>query len=154
MELYKRLPNELQQIIKYYTLCCPHKSLAFENKRTYTSYLTDTNFHTEYDEVVVCCNLNELYNNNPRIHAFGIWDNAYAYYIWGIHTHQICKEVNRSLLWYYFNLLSKEEYVEFINSNMTLSTRKRLCRTIFKKRFCKLSLTELKTLRSWIYHNV
>jgi len=37
MEIYVRLPEELQRIITWYALCSPHKqSLVFENQRQFS----------------------------------------------------------------------------------------------------------------------
>jgi hypothetical protein len=146
MELYKRLPNELQQIIKYYTLCSPHKqSLAIKNERVYNRLL--------YDDVNIldCFITDDGEEDDYRvIITFG--DMAHYYFTHeNIYDENTTRYIqNHRLLWYYYNHLTREVCIDFINSNMTISTRDMLCSDL-NKRFCDLNRIELNAFKYYIY---
>jgi hypothetical protein len=64
MDVYTRLPNELQTMIKYYALYSPHKkSLVLEHNRTWR-----VDIDVEEGKEVITCN-NRL---KDRVTMFGV----------------------------------------------------------------------------------
>jgi hypothetical protein len=143
MELYKRLPNELQQIIKYYVLCSPHKqSLSLEHKRTWRM-----DIDVEEGKEIITCN-NRL---KDRVTMFGVWEHAYFE---ADETKNIIRSWSRRLLWYYYTRLSNRTLIDFINSNVSKHNTKGICRIAFDTKSNHLDRYALNELRNYLYHFV
>jgi len=140
MNIYTRLPNELQTMIKYYALCSPHKqSLALEH--------ICSCIDVEEGKEVITCN-NRL---KDRVTSFGVWEHAYFE---ADETKGIMRGWSRRLLWYYYNRLSNTELIDFINSNLSKPKTEGICRIAFDKTYNRLDTYELNALRDYIYHFV
>ena len=131
MEVYKRLPDELQRIVKIYALCSPHKQLLLSNTRKYTY-----------------CSCSELICfNNDKITNLRIFRRQMVFN---------CERCifHKTLLWYYYELDSKDGLIRFILYNIPRHERKRLCKLYFNRSFYKLNVSQLMQLRLYIYHTV
>ena len=143
MDVYTRLPNELQTMIKYYALYSPHKkSLVLEHNRTWR-----VDIDVEEGKEVITCN-NRL---KDRVTMFGVWEHAYFE---ADETKDIIRSWIRRLLWYYYNRLSNKSLIDFINSNISKPNTEGICRIAFDKTYNRLDTYELNALRDYIYHFV
>jgi|AntAceMinimDraft_18_1070375.scaffolds.fasta_scaffold237055_2 hypothetical protein len=134
MEIYKRLPDELQRIVKRYAICSPHKQLLLDNTRNYTyrSYGLIC-FHddqvTELVEYRRRIDFNCKHGNQPHISR-------------------------RTLLWYYYEVCSKPILIQFIQHNISTHERNWLCKQQFGRSFTKLNIPQLIWLRLYIYYTI
>jgi hypothetical protein len=131
MEIYNRLPDELQRIVKKYAVCSPHKQLLLSNTRKYT-YCSCRGLVCFGDHKIT-----ELMEYRRRI-IF----SCFGY------------SSRRTLLWYYYELDSKDGLIHFILYNIPRYERNRLCKLYFNRSFYKLNVSQLMQLRLHIYHTV
>ena len=131
MEIYKRLPDELQRIVKQYAICSPHKQLLMNNTRHYTYNSRLICFHGDKITELTEVRRRIMFNSNTKLHIS-------------------C----RTLLWYYYELRSKDSLIQFIQHNTTKHERNLLCRHHFGRFFTKLNVPQLIWLRLYIYFTV
>jgi hypothetical protein len=131
MDIYKRLPDELQRIVKKYTLCSPHKQLLLSNPRHYT-YCSCSG--------LICFHNNKITNLQEFRRRTVFNCERYIF--------------RKTLLWYYYELDSKDGLILFILQNIPRYERNRLCKLYFNRCFYKLNMTQLMRLRLHIYHTV
>ena len=133
MEIYNRLPDELQRIVKKYAICSPHKQLLRNNTRRYT-YSPCSRllcFHNNNITELMEVRRRIIFNSNTKLHIS-------------------CK----TLLWHYYELNSKDSLIQFIQHNTTKHERNWLCRQHFGQFFTKLNVPQLIWLRLYVYYTV
>jgi len=129
MEIYKRLPDELQRIVKQYAIGSPHKQLLSSNTRHYTYNGGLICFHDDKITELMEVRRQIIFNSDRYI-------------------------VRKTLLWYYYELPSKDSLIQFIQHNITTHERNWLCRQHFGRSFTKLNIPQLIWLRLYIYYTV
>jgi hypothetical protein len=147
MEIYVRLPEELQRIVTWYALCSPHKqSLVFENQRQFSCDMISGS-----QNVLICFNpLKERFN------YFLDYNHRYITKEMSVtgDNFDVVVERNHRLLWYYYERLSNPMLVNFIKSNLNKHERNMICRRQFDKPFINLNIQELHWFKKYVFHTV
>ena len=135
MDIYHRLPNELQTIIKYYTLCSPHTF----NSRNYT-------WKSSIDSTFLKCNHNNretnlVYTRHTYYYSVREGDELPIYF----------PPQRMTLLWNY-ETCRRSNMIYFIQNNISTRERNWLCKNKFHKSFKKLNISQLIWLRRYVYY--
>jgi hypothetical protein len=157
MDIVSRLPNELQTIIKYYTLCSPHtQSLIDERVVYYETYERCLFPHTHgllesfhaYEEKNGLKEYRCLFGGEE-------YYGSYSFYLKKGHRNKLCSNPYRPLLYFYmFRLIKKKEMIYFIESNLSLAECDALCRSLFQKPYSRLNINEYKRIMLHLYHTL
>ena len=137
MDIYHRLPDELQKIVKYYTLCSPHTF----NSRNYT-------WTSSIDSTFLKCNhgnreTNLVYYGHRYRYSVRLGDELLTYFL----------AYHHALLGNY-DTYNRSNMIYFIQNNISTHERNWLCRDEFHKAFKRLNISQLIWLRRYVYYCV
>ena len=142
LELYDRLPNELQRIIKYYTLISPHKKKIKEYKYPIyihsIRYIHPINIYMEH-----ICISNPLKKNtiiNEDRDSFYTTDGfLLKLKFMSIYNHNRFE-------------IEKKMYIDYIKWNLSLRERNYYSQKEFNKPFSRLNKQQLFIILDYIYY--